>query len=316
MLGHNVARIAGPFVVFAVLLGALTAAWLPWSQNWGATLEEVRRGLPGDETVPDAADAETRAITIDAPAALVWPWVAQLGQDRGGFYSYRVLENLVGCRMPDADRIHPEMQAWKPGDKLWMYPPERVGGAGSAELRVYEPGKALGFGTRQIGTPLASPPDGSWSFVVEPIGGNQARLIVRGRGAGHLPVLAGAFDALVFRAAHFTMERKMLVGIKARAEGFGPTPWANDLEVASWTALALLFAAAAIQTWRGRPPARALLSMFVAGLLFQALTFLEPGPGPSVAAAVVTALLVWAAPCPGWQRRHGLDAASRHPATS
>ena len=108
--------------------------------------------LPGDEIVPAARSRETRAITIAAPAAQVWPWLAQLGQDRAGFYSYRLLENLVGCEMPNIEQLDPRLQSWKLGDKLWMYPPRKAGGVGFAVLAAYEPGRALGFATRQIGT--------------------------------------------------------------------------------------------------------------------------------------------------------------------
>ncbi len=92
------------------LLGSLSATlfvffWFvrPWYLHWGATDEETRRALPGDEIIGHANRQETRAITIDAPVERVWPWLAQLGQDRGGFYSYDLLENLVGCAMPTAE---------------------------------------------------------------------------------------------------------------------------------------------------------------------------------------------------------------------
>jgi hypothetical protein len=194
--------------------------------------------------------------------------------------------------MPDADRVHPQMQGWKPGDKLWMYPPERIGGAGSADLVSYEPGRALAFATRRIGSPSTEPHRGSWSFVVEPVSSREARLLLRGRGAPAAGPLAAAFDRLVFQPAHFVMERNTMTGIKARAEGHGPTPWADAIEIACWTLLALMFGASAILALRGRPLARALSSMLVAGALFQVLTFLGPGPVPSAVAVVAIALLV------------------------
>src|SRR6266545_3032153 len=141
----------------------------PWYLGWGATDGEARRILPGDEIIPTASGQETRAITIRAPIERVWPWVSQLGQDRGGFYSYDLLENLVGCKMPTDDRLRPEARRWQLGDKLWMYPPDRAGGAGFATLRVYVPDRAMGFGTRMTGTPLTEPENGSWSFIVQRI---------------------------------------------------------------------------------------------------------------------------------------------------
>src|SRR5919197_4036569 len=71
----------------------------PWHLRWGAEPEDEKRGLPGDELLPKNGTRILHAVTIHAPVAEVWPWLAQLGQDRGGFYSYEWLENLAGCRM-------------------------------------------------------------------------------------------------------------------------------------------------------------------------------------------------------------------------
>jgi hypothetical protein len=88
---------------------------------WGATHEDRRRTLPGDERVPNPIVTTTLAITIDAPANAVWGWIAQLGQERGGMYSYELLENLARCQMRNADRVVPawEMQV---GDQMRMGP--------------------------------------------------------------------------------------------------------------------------------------------------------------------------------------------------
>lgn len=91
-------------------------------QNWGATAEEMSRSLPGDERVPKSIVTNNLAITIKAKAADIWPWVAQLGQERGGMYSYELLENLVGCKMRNADRVRPEWEM-KVGDLMRMGPP-------------------------------------------------------------------------------------------------------------------------------------------------------------------------------------------------
>src|SRR4051812_23334407 len=78
--------------------------------NWGATKHECRARLPGDDLVPEPASSRTRAVTIDAPAAQVWRWLVQIGQDRGGMYSYDRVENLVGLRIHSTESIHPEWQ--------------------------------------------------------------------------------------------------------------------------------------------------------------------------------------------------------------
>src|SRR4051812_36462174 len=109
---------------FTLVFAAFFVFVRPWFLSWGATRAEQQMPLPGDDIVPAAATQNTRAITIHAPVDQVWQWLAQTGQDRAGFYSYRRLENLVGCDMPMAGRQpFPDKQSWKPGDKLWMYPP-------------------------------------------------------------------------------------------------------------------------------------------------------------------------------------------------
>src|SRR5262249_61017762 len=82
----------------------------PWHRRWGATDAELRLALPGDERVPDPGYRHTRAVTVRAPAERVRPWLAQLGQGRGGFYSYDWLENLAGCDVHSAAAVHPEWQ--------------------------------------------------------------------------------------------------------------------------------------------------------------------------------------------------------------
>src|SRR5579885_523921 len=113
------------WIVFLASLAAIffihLAFVMPAFENWGATVSEQQESLPGDNLVR-AESQQTNAITIDAPIDQVWPWLAQLGQDRGGFYSYEVLENLVGCQMPTRDYLRPDKQLWKAGDRLWMYP--------------------------------------------------------------------------------------------------------------------------------------------------------------------------------------------------
>src|SRR4249920_3469488 len=152
----------------AAVLALYFAVERPWFMNWGATNGEQYAALPGDELVPGAPLSSTRAVTIDVPVERVWPWLAQLGQDRGGFYSYEVLEDLVGCEMPRATRILPEHQQWKPGDKLWMYPSRKIDGQGNAALARFEPGRALVFVSRQFDTPRTEPEDGSWGLYLEP----------------------------------------------------------------------------------------------------------------------------------------------------
>ena len=201
-------RVNAKLVVGAISgVAALSAyAFLirPWHLRWGATDEEVNMPLPGDEFVGDPKLNATHAITINAPAADVWPWLVQLGQRRGGFYSYSWLENLVGCDMHNANRIVPEWQDLKVGDEVWLHPK-----APPLRVLAIEAGRAIVL-------------EKCWSFVLHPIDENTTRLIIRGRGEFNPDFKNGLLNFLlwrgIFEPAHFIMERKMLLGIKQRAE--------------------------------------------------------------------------------------------------
>jgi hypothetical protein len=288
-------RLENPFVRVVALLGCLAALLAvyfalarPWFRRWGATDAEVAMALPGDAIVPDAKSRETRAITIAAPAAQVWPWLAQIGQDRGGFYSYQLLENLFGCEMPNIEQLDPRLQQWKLGDKLWMYPPRKADGVGFAVLAAYEPGRALGFATRQIGTAADAPADGSWTFVVEPIDAHSSRLFFRGRAAGGLRSFAAVFNVAVFEPVHFAMERRTMEGVKALAEGRKPSAALDNLQVGLWAALFVAFVVSATLVVAGRRPARHLATFVGAGLLFQFLTLVQPSPFIGVVLVLAT----------------------------
>lgn len=186
-------------------LGAYYWAVRPWHLRWGATDEEVNERLPGDELVPRASVAATHAITIDAPVADVWPWLVQIGQDKGGFYSYAWLENLVGCQLHNADQIVPEFQQLKVGDTVRLHPQ-----APPLPVLICEPPHTLVLGNN-MGQP------GTWGFHLRELDGG-TRLVVRGSGEWAPGLLNWLLAYAVFEPAHFIMERKMLLGIKNRAE--------------------------------------------------------------------------------------------------
>jgi hypothetical protein len=168
----------------------------PWILAWGTAEDELQKSLPGDELVPDPGNESTRAVTIEAPVEEVWPWLAQIGQDRGGFYSYGWLENLAGCRMRNADRIHPDWQERDVGETVFLHP------ANGLEVSLFEPKRVLAL-------------KGWGVFLLEPLDERRTRLIARGRGQ---PGLASVAYTLLLEIPHFVMERKMLLGIKERAE--------------------------------------------------------------------------------------------------
>jgi len=200
----------------AATLAALDLALRPWFLNWGATDKEVYGAWPGDEMSPDPASAATRAITIHAPADAIWPWLVQIGQDRGGFYSYVWLENLVGAKIHNVDFILPGLDR-QVGDTVWMTPPERYGGRGCSRVARVDPGRALvlvtpeDYETAARSGPAAS---GTWAFILAPVDGHTTRLIVRSRSGSK--ATPGRF--LLFDPIHFVMERKMMLGIRDRAE--------------------------------------------------------------------------------------------------
>jgi hypothetical protein len=194
--------------------GAAVATYLlllrPWHLRWGASAAERDAPLPGDELVPDPDLVATRAIGIRAAAADVWPWVVQLGQGRGGFYSYDVLENLVGCEIHSADRIVPEWQEVRAGDEVRLHPEVPL------EVASVEPGSSL---VLRGGVPVGETPapyDFTWTFALLPATGGGTRLVVRERYAYRrrwAPLLVEPVEAV-----SFLMTQKMLRGIRARAE--------------------------------------------------------------------------------------------------
>lgn len=169
--------------------------------TWGATDEEAAARLPGDELLEDADGLATRATTVDAPPDAVWPWLAQMGPSpRGGAYTYDWIENLLGLEMHSADRILPEFGSPQVGDTM-AYGSKRM------RLERVEPERALAWRSE----------DGNWvwSFVLAPSDG-ATRLISRNR--YRLPTLGARLGMLPMEPASLVMERKMLLGIKERAE--------------------------------------------------------------------------------------------------
>jgi hypothetical protein len=175
--------------------------------TWGATEAEAEAELPGDELLENADGVSTRAIEVGAPAAAVWPWLAQIGPSpRGGAYTYDWIENLLGLNMRSVDRVLPEFQHPQVGDTI---------GFGSNRMRLerVEPERVLAWRSE----------DGNWvwTFVPEEQDGN-TRLISRNR--FRLPKLAARIGMLPMEPGSLVMERKMLRGIKQRAERLASSP--------------------------------------------------------------------------------------------
>jgi hypothetical protein len=191
--------------------------------RWGASDEEVNKRLPGDDLVPRPALESTRVLTIRAPAGEVWRWLVQLGQDRGGFYSYDRLENLAGADIHNADRIVPEMQDLKVGDFVPMAPMKWGVPMGGFTVVGIEPLRAILWrqGWPEDVTklnPSEADSRGVWAFVLEEIDEGTTRLILRER-SGLKPGMRDVIlNYLFLERQHFVMVRRMLLGVKERAE--------------------------------------------------------------------------------------------------
>ena len=169
--------------------------------TWGATPEEAASRLPGDELLEAADGTSTRAITVAAPPDAVWPWLAQMGPSpRGGAYTYDWIENLLHLDMHSVDRVLPEFQDPQVGDTIGF-------GPNKMRLERVEPQRVLAWRSE----------DGNWvwTFVLEERSGT-TRLISRNR--FRLPTLGARIGMAPMEPASLLMERKMLLGIKQRAE--------------------------------------------------------------------------------------------------
>jgi hypothetical protein len=211
--------VGGAFAAYALLVR-------PWHLRWGATEAETEEPLPGDDVVSHPKQQATHAITIDAPIGDVWPWLVQIGQNKGGFYSYSPLENLVGCDIHNAERIVPEWQSLRVGDVLWLHPK-----APPLPVLLVEPGRALVVGGIGDGTEDGTRA-GTWAFVLKELGPSTTRLIVRIRWDRKPGVLSWIYSYGVLEPSHFIMERKMMLGIKQRAEALATHKIAHNADAA------------------------------------------------------------------------------------
>jgi hypothetical protein len=196
--------IGGAFLIAVAFITPFSRYW----RRWGATDNEVKRTLPGNDIVPHPNGGYTQAITVKCSRDDVWPWVAQVGQGRGGFYSYDFLENLVGCDIHTADRIVPEFQHDEKSEGIRLHPKMPP-----IPITLLEPGRVLLLGAKMDpDTPV------SWLFYLDEINENTTRLISRWSFDYKPGLVRTVAYSYILEPIACVMQRKMLLGIRKRAE--------------------------------------------------------------------------------------------------
>ena len=196
---------------------------MPWME-WDNTEDDINTVLPGDNLTRDPNWQYTHAITINAPAGRIWPWVDQIGQDRGGFYSYTMLENLAGCNISNADRIHPEWQYKGDGsENLILHPkmpPLKVEKAIPGVVLIAHAGNYINAKTGKALTKKDRDYiNMTWVFYLQKLDWNKTRLLVRWR-ACYYPSKDNEmwYGPKITGFMNFIMGDAMIRGIKDRAE--------------------------------------------------------------------------------------------------
>jgi hypothetical protein len=195
--------------LFVVLIGLGLIYWFPIRKGyryWGATDAEVERPMAGDAEVEVPTYATTLAVTVDAPPAHIWPFLVQMGYRRGGLYSYDWLDRRFGfLDAPSAERVLPEFQRLEVGDVI------PVGRGDGFPVKAIEPLRVLVLGGETDGFQW------TWQFGLYPVDERQTRLVSRNR--ARIPRTVGStLFMCVLEPAAFIMTRRMLLGLKRRAE--------------------------------------------------------------------------------------------------
>jgi hypothetical protein len=198
MKARNIKRIALLATAFLIAFVAFFyAVYRPWQLSWGATADEVARPMAGDGLVTNPTFNATRAVTVNAPAERIWPWIVQMGYKRAGFYSWDRLDN---DGIPSAERIIPEYQNLAVGDLVPLS--EET----DAEVVEMEPNRGLLLVFQSDGTV-------TWAWGLYQIDAERTRLVSRLRWRTTRVVSQFMLDAF-----EIIMMRKCLLGIKRRAE--------------------------------------------------------------------------------------------------
>jgi hypothetical protein len=245
--------------LLGLLIGVYRFAIRPGQLRWGATPEELTRGLPGDNLVSAPTFYATRAVTIAGRPEDIWPWIVQIGYGRAGFYGYDLIENLGSPRgIRSAQRIVPELERLAAGDRVYM--------SAIAYLVVH----SMASNRFLVWEGIDRPPDGAFTFALFPVDERHTRLILRIRIRYHWTDRRILLDLFTEFADHVAVP-KMLLGIRDRVEGRRVEPLAaQGFEIAVWMAALVEFVAAIIFVLVWRRWRRAWIGALLAGctLLF------------------------------------------------
>ncbi|WP_192809440.1 SRPBCC family protein [Actinomadura rudentiformis] len=201
--------------------GAYAALVRPRLLSWGATSEEANRVYPGDELIPEATGQSTMAVTLPAPPERVWPWLVQMGHDRGGWYSWDRLDNTGH---PSAERIVPEWQGVKVGDRMITMP---NGTSWFTVAMLDEPRTLVLRADLQVptgrpfdprGTYPSAYTEGVWAFHLQPVEDGQTRLVVRTRGRGKPRIPERVAGIVLGEPAHFIMQVRQFQNLRRRLQ--------------------------------------------------------------------------------------------------
>ena len=192
------------------ILAVAALYWFPirrWMNRWGATPADLARVMAGDSLLPDPTYSGTTAITVNAAPEHIWPWLVQIGYQRGGLYSYDWLDRLFGfLDRPSATRILPEFQNLAVGDRIPM------GQGPSWPVAVLEPNRALVLDMRNLGAF-----DWIWQFGLYTLDEHRTQLV--SRSCVRTRSIRARLATHAIEPAGFVMTRRMLLGLKERAEG-------------------------------------------------------------------------------------------------
>jgi hypothetical protein len=209
------------WVQLALFFLVLVALWVrEWYLRWGATKEELARLMPGDADIPVPTYSTTLALTVDAHPTYIWPWLQQMGFRRGGLYSYDWLDRLFGyLDRPSATDILPEFQHLEVGDEI------PLGRGPGFPVKAIEPYRTLVLGGAGDGFAW------TWQFGLYPLDGTRTRLISR-NSVRHPRTVGSWLFMRVLEPAAFVMTRRMLLGLKKRAERLAASEGARPIGAA------------------------------------------------------------------------------------